>query len=109
MMTIPTKRLIDFEKWYEVGPAVFLNEDEMPQYASHLLEMHISMTFGVFQRFFLQQHGLWIYVKPDYDKFSIHIEHCMDKKTLFQSYLINNNINSVQKQLVAKAFEITSK
>ena len=99
----------EFRRYYEVGPAVFLDEDAMPQYADHLLEMHISMTFGVFQRFFLQEYGWWIYVKPDYDKFSIHIEHCMDKETLFTSYLIDNNINSVQKKLVTKAFELTSK
>jgi len=94
-----------FEEWYELKRAVFVNFDEMPESVDHFKDLQIGFKFGVYQRYFLQEYGWLIYVKPDYDKFSIHIEHGLDKEIIYQSWLINNNINSVQQILIEKAFE----
>jgi len=97
----------EFKNWYEKEQAVFLDKTKMPSKADDITNQHISMSFGVYQRFFLEKYGLMIYAKSDYDKFSIHIEDCLKKYLIYQSSLINNNIDSVQKILVEKAFDLT--
>lgn len=99
----------DFEIWYEAGRSLFIDFDEMPQDVTHFYELQIGLKFGIYQRYFLEKYNLLIYVKPDYDKFSIHIEHSLNKETLLNKSLINNNINSVQEILIEEAFKLTNK
>lgn len=97
----------NFEIWYENGRSLFINFDEMPQNVSHFYELQNGLKFGIYQRYFLEKYNWLIYVKPDYDKFSIHIEHRLNKETLLNIHLINNNINSVQEILIEKTFKLT--
>lgn len=94
-----------FEEWYENKRAVFVDFDKLPEYVEHFYEFQTGMKFGIYQRYFLQEYDWLIYVKPDYDKFSIHIECGIEKETIYNNWLINNNINSVQEILIEKAFE----
>jgi hypothetical protein len=95
---------MSFEEWYESGLGVFVDFDEMPTLAE-FKEMQIGLRYGIYQRYFQLIYGWLIYTKPDYDKFSIHIESGLEKKTIYNNWLINNNLNSVQQILVDKAFE----
>lgn len=96
-----------FNEWYEIGPNVFIDDYKLPKHVDHLDDLDICSTYGIYQRYFLECFGWTIYVKPDFDKFSIHIEDGINKKMIYQTILISNNFNIVQEKLVKIAFKLS--